>query len=228
MIADNLLKIEQEIQDSCALVHRDPKEVTLVAVTKSVDSATAEKLIEQGVKNCAENRVDKLLQKKQDLVNYPDVKWHLIGNLQRRKVKLIINEIDCFHALDSLKLAEEIQKRATKPLDCFVEVNVSGEASKYGFSPEELVPFIESLVALSKIKVVGLMTMAPKEASAKQIRKVFGTLKELRDLVHSKGFSHAPCTELSMGMSQDFQLAIEEGATFIRVGTALFKDEEEQ
>ena len=117
MIADNLLKIEQEIQDSCALVHRDPKEVTLVAVTKSVDSATAEKLIEQGVKNCAENRVDKLLQKKQDLVNYPDVKWHLIGNLQRRKVKLIINEIDCFHALDSLKLAEEIQKRATKPLD---------------------------------------------------------------------------------------------------------------
>ena len=219
MIADNLLKIEQEIQDSCALVHRDPKEVTLVAVTKSVDSATAEKLIEQGVKNCAENRVDKLLQKKQDLVNYPDVKWHLIGNLQRRKVKLIINEIDCFHALDSLKLAEEIQKRATKPLDCFVE---------HGFSPEELVPFIESLVALSKIKVVGLMTMAPKEASAKQIRKVFGTLKELRDLVHSKGFSHAPCTELSMGMSQDFQLAIEEGATFIRVGTALFKDEEEQ
>ena len=228
MIADNLLKIEQEIQDSCALVHRDPKEVTLVAVTKSVDSATAEKLIEQGVKNCAENRVDKLLQKKQDLVNYPDVKWHLIGNLQRRKVKLIINEIDCFHALDSLKLAEEIQKRATKPLDCFVEVNVSGEASKHGFSPEELGPFIESLVALSKIKVVGLMTMAPKEASAKQIRKVFGTLKELRDLVHSKGFSHAPCTELSMGMSQDFQLAIEEGATFIRVGTALFKDEEEQ
>ncbi|EMF0424600.1 YggS family pyridoxal phosphate-dependent enzyme [Enterococcus hirae] len=228
MIADNLLKIEQEVQDSCALVHRDPKEVTLVAVTKSVDSATAEKLIEQGVKNCAENRVDKLLQKKQDLVNYPDVKWHLIGNLQRRKVKLIINEIDCFHALDSLKLAEEIQKRATKPLDCFVEVNVSGEASKHGFSPEELVPFIESLVALSKIKVVGLMTMAPKEASAKQIRKVFGTLKELRDLVHSKGFSHAPCTELSMGMSQDFQLAIEEGATFIRVGTALFKDEEEQ
>ncbi|EOS7912378.1 YggS family pyridoxal phosphate-dependent enzyme [Enterococcus hirae] len=228
MIADNLLKIEQEIQDSCALVHRDPKEVTLVAVTKSVDSATAEKLIEQGVKNCAENRVDKLLQKKQDLVNYPDVKWHLIGNLQRRKVKLIINEIDCFHALDSLKLAEEIQKRATKPLDCFVEVNVSGEASKHGFSPEELFPFIESLVALSKIKVVGLMTMAPKEASAKQIRKVFGTLKELRDLVHSKGFSHAPCTELSMGMSQDFQLAIEEGATFIRVGTALFKDEEEQ
>ncbi|OQO70972.1 YggS family pyridoxal phosphate enzyme [Enterococcus villorum] len=228
MIADNLLKIEQEIQDSCALVHRDPKEVTLIVVTKSVDSATAEKLIESGIKNCAENRVDKLLQKKQDLLKYPDVKWHLIGNLQRRKVKLIINEIDCFHALDSLKLAEEIQKRVNQSLDCFVEVNVSGEESKHGISPEELLPFVESLAALTKINIVGLMTMAPKDASVQQIRKVFRTLKELRDLVQMKKFSHAPCTELSMGMSQDFQLAIEEGATFIRVGTALFKDEEEQ
>ncbi|EOH89295.1 YggS family pyridoxal phosphate-dependent enzyme [Enterococcus villorum] len=228
MIADNLLKIEQEIQDSCALVHRDPKEVTLIAVTKSVDSATAEKLIKSGIKNCAENRVDKLLQKKQDLLKYPDVKWHLIGNLQRRKVKLIINEIDCFHALDSLKLAEEIQKRVNQSLDCFVEVNVSGEESKHGISPEELLPFVESLAALTKINIVGLMTMAPKDASVQQIRKVFRTLKELRDLVQMKKFSHAPCTELSMGMSQDFQLAIEEGATFIRVGTALFKDEEEQ
>ena len=120
MIADNLLKIEQDIQDSCALVHRNPKEVTLVAVTKSVDSDKAEELIKAGVNNCAENRVDKLLQKKQDLQNHPDIKWHLIGNLQRRKVKLIVNEIDYFHALDSLKLAEEIQKRSEKQLACFV------------------------------------------------------------------------------------------------------------
>jgi pyridoxal phosphate enzyme (YggS family) len=156
------------------------------------------------------------------------LKWHLIGNLQRRKVKSIINEIDFFHALDSLKLAEEIQKRVNQSLDCFVEVNVSGEESKHGISPEELLPFVESLAALTKINIVGLMTMAPKDASVQQIRKVFRTLKELRDLVQMKKFSHAPCTELSMGMSQDFQLAIEEGATFIRVGTALFKDEEER
>lgn len=107
-------------------------------------------------------------------------------------------------------------------------MNVSGEESKQGISPDELLPFLESLASLTKIKVVGLMTMAPKDASADQIRKVFGTLKELRDLVQKKELPHAPCTELSMGMSQDFQLAIEEGATFIRVGTALFKDEEEQ
>ena len=210
MIADNLQKIKQEIQDSCALVHRDPKEVTLVAVTKSVESAQAEELVRAGVMNCAENRVDKLLQKKQDLFDFPEIKWHLIGNLQRRKVKLIVNEIDYFHALDSLRLAEEIQKRLEKELSCFIEVNVSG---------------VESLAACTKIKVVGLMTMAPKEASDEQIHKVFGTLKELRDLVQAKGYAHAPCNELSMGMSQDFQIAIEEGATFIRVGTALFKDE---
>ena len=164
MIADNLQKIKQEIQDSCALVHRDPKEVTLVAVTKSVESAQAEELVRAGVMNCAE-------------------------------------------------------------LSCFIEVNVSGEESKHGISPDELLPFVESLAACTKIKVVGLMTMAPKEASDEQIHKVFGTLKELRDLVQAKGYAHAPCSELSMGMSQDFQIAIEEGATFIRVGTALFKDE---
>ncbi|OTP09562.1 YggS family pyridoxal phosphate enzyme [Enterococcus sp. 10A9_DIV0425] len=228
MIADNLHKIKQDIQDSCALVHREPKEVTLVAVTKSVGVAQTKELIDAGVAHCAENRVDKLLEKKQKLLNYSETKWHLIGNLQRRKVKLIVNEIDYFHALDSLTLAEEIQKRLVKQLACFVEVNVSGEATKHGISPDEVLPFLESLAAYSKIKVVGLMTMAPKEASAEQIRNVFGTLRELRDLVQSRHYTHAPCTELSMGMSQDFQLAIEEGATFIRVGTALFKDEEEE
>lgn len=223
MIADNLLKIEQEIQDSCALVHRDPKEVTLVAVTKSVDSATAEKLIEQGVKNCAENRVDKLLQKKQDLVNYPDVKWHLIGNLQRRKVKLIINEIDYFHALDSLRLAQEIQKRAEHQIKCFIEVNVSGEESKHGIRPSDLQSFIKELEGLEKIQVIGLMTMAPYEATELEIRNVFSTLKQLQESVKEQDLQYAPCTELSMGMSQDFKTAIEEGATFVRIGTALFK-----
>lgn len=225
MISENLHKIQQEIQDSCALVSRNASEVCLTAVTKSVDTETTRELLENGVRDCAENRVEKLLEKKAALTDYPDVRWHFIGNLQRRKVKLIVNEIDYFHALDSLRLAEEIQKRLEKELSCFIEVNVSGEESKHGISPDELLPFVESLAACTKIKVVGLMTMAPKEASDEQIHKVFGTLKELRDLVQAKGYAHAPCSELSMGMSQDFQIAIEEGATFIRVGTALFKDE---
>ncbi|MEG1503531.1 MAG: YggS family pyridoxal phosphate-dependent enzyme [Enterococcus sp.] len=223
MIAENLHRIEQEIQESCALVSRKPEEVTLVAVTKSVDSNAAEELIKLGVRDIAENRVDKLLEKKQALTDYPQVRWHLIGNLQRRKVKLIINEIDYFHALDSLRLAQEIQKRAEHKINCFIEVNVSGEESKQGIAPAELQTFIEELAELDKLNIVGLMTMAPYEATQADIRAIFANLKQLQVQMKELNLPYAPCTELSMGMSQDFSLAIEEGATFVRVGTALFK-----
>lgn len=223
MIAENLHRIEQEIQESCALVSRKPEEVTLVAVTKSVDSNAAEELIKLGVRDIAENRVDKLLEKKQALTDYPQVRWHLIGNLQRRKVKLIINEIDYFHALDSLRLAQEIQKRAEHKINCFIEVNVSGEESKQGIAPAELQTFIEGLAELDKLNIVGLMTMAPYEATQADIRAIFANLKQLQVQMKELNLPYAPCAELSMGMSQDFSLAIEEGATFVRVGTALFK-----
>lgn len=223
MIAENLHRIEQEIQESCALVSRNPQDITMVAVTKSVDSMTANELVELGVTDLAENRVDKLLEKKQALSHHQQIKWHLIGNLQRRKVKLIINEIDYFHALDSLRLAQEIQKRAEHPINCFIEVNVSGEESKQGIKPEELHSFIKELKDLDKIKVIGLMTMAPYEASQQSVRKIFATLKQLQESVKEQNLQYAPCTELSMGMSQDFKAAIEEGATFVRIGTALFR-----
>lgn len=223
MIAENLHKIEQEIQESCALVSRNRQEITMVAVTKSVDSITANELVELGVTDLAENRVDKLLEKKQSLSHYQQIKWHLIGNLQRRKVKLIINEIDYFHALDSLRLAQEIQKRAEHQINCFIEVNVSGEESKHGVKPEELQSFVKGLQDLDKIHVVGLMTMAPYEASQQEVRAVFSTLKQLQESVKEQNLQYAPCTELSMGMSQDFKTAIEEGATFVRIGTALFR-----
>ncbi|MDT2675590.1 YggS family pyridoxal phosphate-dependent enzyme [Enterococcus dongliensis] len=223
MIAENLHRIEQEIQESCALVSRNPQDITMVAVTKSVDSMTANELVELGVTYLAENRVDKLLEKKQNLSQHQQLHWHLIGNLQRRKVKLIINEIDYFHALDSLRLAQEIQKRAERPINCFIEVNVSGEESKHGIKPEELHSFIKELADLDKVKIVGLMTMAPYEASQQSVRKIFATLKQLQESVKNQNLQYAPCTELSMGMSQDFKTAIEEGATFVRIGTALFK-----
>lgn len=173
MIAENLHKIEQEIQESCALVSRNPKDVTMVAVTKSVDSKTASELVELGILDLAENRVDKLLDKKQSLSQHQQIKWHLIGNLQRRKVKLIINEIDYFHALDSLRLAQEIQKRAEHQIDCFIEINVSGEESKHGLNPAELHSFIQEIAGLDKIRVIGLMTMAPYEASEQEVRTIF-------------------------------------------------------
>ncbi|MGM0215579.1 YggS family pyridoxal phosphate-dependent enzyme [Enterococcus sp. AZ109] len=223
MIADNLHTVKQEIQESCALVSRNPKDVTLIAVTKSVDSLTAEELVKLGITNLAENRVDKLLEKKESLSQYSNISWHLIGNLQRRKVKSIINHIDYFHALDSLRLAQEIQKRASHKVNCFIEINISGEESKHGITPDELLSFVHELADLSNVHVVGLMTMAPYDADDESIRSIFATLKKLQEKICSLKLKYAPCTELSMGMSQDFPLAIIEGATYIRVGTALFK-----
>jgi pyridoxal phosphate enzyme (YggS family) len=224
MISENLHKIQQEIQDSCALVSRQASEVRLVAVTKSVDSEKTRAIIEAGISDCAENRVERLLEKKQALIDFPKVNWHFIGNLQRRKVKSIINEIDYFHALDSFKLAQEIQKRATKTIACFVEVNVSGESSKQGIAPDAVISFVESLAPLDKIKVVGLMTMAPLASSEAEQHHYFGKLKELQEEIAAMQLVHAPCTETSMGMSNDFTSAIQAGATVVRIGTALFQE----
>lgn len=223
MLVDNIEKINQDIQLACQKAARSDNDITIIAVTKSVEKDIAKELAELGIENMAENRVDKLLEKKIALKNFPSIKWHLIGNLQRRKVKSIINEIDYFHALDSLKLAEEIQKRAEKQLACFVEVNVTGEESKHGLNSDDVIAFIQQLAAFDKIKVVGLMTMAPLNASEQVLHEVFSKLKKLQLAVNNQHLSYAPCTELSMGMSNDFSIAIEEGATFVRIGTAIFR-----
>ncbi|MGM0218261.1 YggS family pyridoxal phosphate-dependent enzyme [Enterococcus sp. AZ126] len=223
MLVDNLEKINQEIQLACQKAARSDNDVTMIAVTKSVEKDTAKKLAELGIENMAENRVDKLLEKKMALEDFPSIKWHLIGNLQRRKVKSIINEIDYFHALDSFKLAEEIQKRSVKQISCFVEVNITGEESKHGLKSEEVIDFIHQLASFDKIKIIGLMTMAPLDASEQVLRDVFSKLKKLQSAINNLHLSYAPCTDLSMGMSNDFPIAIEEGATFVRIGTAIFR-----
>jgi len=224
MISDNLREVEQELRDSCALVSRQRDEVTLVAVTKTVDVEKTSELVDLGVYHLAENRVDKFLEKKEQMSDFSNISWHFIGNLQRRKVKSVINEIDFFHALDGLKLANEIQKRAEKTIRCFIEVNVSGEASKHGISPEEIEPFIDSIATYDRIQVVGLMTMAPFDSTVEEQHQFFKTLKKLQENIEVKNLPYAPCTETSMGMSNDFSVAIQEGATFVRVGTALFKE----
>lgn len=223
MLVENLNNINQTIQLACQKAQRSVDDVTMIAVTKSVESGTAKELAELGIENMAENRVDKLLEKKMALKNFSSIKWHLIGNLQRRKVKLVINEIDYFHALDSLKLAGEIQKRAEKEISCFIEVNITGEETKHGFKPEEVIEFIHELAPLDKIKIVGLMTMAPFDASEHDLHEVFSKLKKLQLAINDLNLLRAPCTELSMGMSNDFPIAIEEGATFVRIGTAIFR-----
>ena len=217
-VRENFEKITKEIVETCEKVGRNVEEVNLVAVTKYVSDARVEEAIEAGITDFAENRPQNYVERKD---KYSNKTWHLIGSLQTRKVRDVINKVDYFHALDRDSLAKEIEKRAEKEIKCFVQVNVSGEESKHGLTSEEAIDFIKSLEQYSKIKVVGLMTMAPFVEDEEILRNCFRRLRQLRDEVKGLNLSYAPCEFLSMGMSNDYKIAIEEGATHIRVGTAL-------
>jgi pyridoxal phosphate enzyme (YggS family) len=218
-VAENLIHIKQQINDACQRVNRTPNEVKLIAVTKYVSIERAKEALEAGIINLGENRDDGLLAKWEVLGDKP--LWHYIGTLQTRKVKNIIDKVEYIHSLDRLSLAEEINKRAVKKMKCLVQVNVSQEESKHGLVPLDVLDFIKDLRAYENISIEGLMTMAPLTDDEEQLRTCFRKLKELRDQIKNCNFDYAPCTELSMGMSNDFEIAIEEGATMIRIGTAL-------
>ncbi|OXS77327.1 YggS family pyridoxal phosphate enzyme [Lysinibacillus sp. KCTC 33748] len=222
-ILTNLKKINDLIQAAKKRANREAEKVQIIAVTKEVSVERTQEAIDAGLIHLGENRPEGLNRKTEAI--QADVHWHYIGSLQTRKVKQVINSFDYLHSLDRLSLAQEIEKRADKPVKCFVQVNVSGEESKHGLSIEEVLPFIESLKSFTKVQVVGLMTMAPNTAEDTIIRSVFKQLKQCQQQIAEQGFAHAPCTELSMGMSNDFEIAVEEGATFVRVGTALVGNE---
>lgn len=223
-VKQRLQTIQQQIAEACEKTGRSAADVQIVAVTKYVSIARAKEAIEAGIVHLGESRADGFLRKYEAIGN--EVTWHFIGTLQSRKVKQIIDYVDYVHSLDRLSLAEEINKRANRTIKCFVQVNVSGETSKHGLAPEDVLPFIETLSAFSRIEVVGLMTMAPYTDDEAIIRRCFRTLRELKERVQEKQFPHAPCTELSMGMSNDYVIAVEEGATFLRLGTCLVGEEE--
>ena len=212
----------QQIADASQEANRALDAVSVIAVTKYVDVQTAEALLPLGVRHIGENRVDKFLEKYQALKDYP-VTWHLIGTLQRRKVKEVIPYVDYFHALDSLKLAQEIQKRTDHVIKCFLQVNISGEESKHGFSKEELLELLPEMAELDQIEYVGLMTMAPFEADSEELKEIFKDTQALQAEIREKQIPNMPMTELSMGMSRDFKEAIQFGSTFVRIGTAFFK-----
>ena len=212
----------QQIADASLEADRALDAVSVIAVTKYVDIQTAEALLPLGVRHIGENRVDKFLEKYQALKDDP-VTWHLIGTLQRRKVKEVIPYVDYFHALDSLKLAQEIQKRRDQVIKCFLQVNISGEESKHGFSKEELLELLPELAKLDQIEYVGLMTMAPFEADSEKLKEIFKETQALQAEIREKQIPNMPMTELSMGMSRDFKEAIQFGSTFVRIGTAFFK-----
>ena len=214
--------IFQQIADASQKANRDLDSVSVIAVTKYVDIETAEALLPLGVHHIGENRVDKFLEKYQALKDRP-VTWHLIGTLQRRKVKDVISFVDYFHALDSLKLAQEIQKRTNRTIKCFLQVNISGEETKHGFSKEALLEQLADLAQLDRIEYVGLMTMAPLEADTDELRTIFKKTQELQAEIREKQIPNMHMTELSMGMSRDYEEAIQFGSTFVRIGTAFFK-----
>ncbi|WP_164908764.1 YggS family pyridoxal phosphate-dependent enzyme [Lysinibacillus sp. FSL M8-0216] len=222
-ILANLNKLNDLIAAAETRVNREANNVQIIAVTKEVSVERTQEAIEAGLTHLGENRPEGLNRKLSAIQAH--VNWHYIGSLQTRKVKQVINSIDYLHSLDRLSLAEEIEKRAVKPVKCFIQVNVSGEESKHGLSMEAVLPFVESLKGFTKVEVVGLMTMAPNTEDETLIRSVFKQLKQCQQQIAEQGFAHAPCTELSMGMSNDFEIAVEEGATFVRVGTALVGNE---
>ncbi|WP_339145741.1 MULTISPECIES: YggS family pyridoxal phosphate-dependent enzyme [unclassified Sutcliffiella] len=223
-VENNLEKIQKNIRDVCENVGRSPEEINIIAVTKYVSVDRAKEAVESGVHHLGENRDDGLREKWNVLSN--KATWHFIGTLQSKKVKKIIDKVDYIHSLDRESLAEEIHKRTEKPVKCFMQVNVSAEDSKHGLPKEEALGFVEKLGNYPNIHVVGLMTMAPYTDDEAEIRNCFRELKALQVQVQELNLPYAPCQELSMGMSNDYRIAIEEGATFIRIGSALVGNEQ--
>lgn len=224
-IEQNVQDIEQTVREAQAQsAGLSSNDITLICVSKYHTVEETQSVYDTGIRHFGENRPEGLREKQAALPD--DIDWHYIGTLQTRKVKEVINDISYFHALDREKLAKEIQKRADHSIKCFVQVNISGEASKHGIAPDEVVDFIQKMADYDKIQIIGLMTMAPIDASLEECRKYFAKLRQLCDTIQATNLSYAPCTELSMGMSRDYSVAIEEGASFVRVGSAFFANEE--
>jgi len=235
-IKDKLQQVESRIQQACARVGRSRDEIEIIAVTKYVSTERAEEAIAEGLRHLGENRWQDAQTKWEAIAENDEYRgqqapvWHFIGSLQTNKVKDVVGKFTYIHSLDRLSLAEAIHKKAKQlgiVVPCFIQANVSGEQSKHGLPPEELPSFIEQLKAYDCITPIGLMTMAPLEAEAEETRPVFRALRQLRDKLQAADPENNTIHHLSMGMSNDFEVAIEEGATWIRLGTILVGKEEE-
>lgn len=221
-IAERWRSIRQRIVQAARRVDRDPNEVQVVTVTKYCDVEQTKAVLDLGLDHIGENRTKEALAKWESLGDRGV--WHFIGRLQRRKVKDILNRFTYLHSLDRLSLAQEIEKRSSvlkAPLKCFIQVNISGESTKTGVSPQELKEFSMEVANLSSIEIVGLMTMAPKTDHPEEVRPIFRELRRKQQELQQLDHPRLQVPHLSMGMSQDFEVAIEEGATWIRLGSIL-------
>jgi len=234
MISENLKKIQEEINSTCQKIGRNPEEIVLVAVTKSVAVEEIRGAISLGVKNIGENRVQEALKKYEELAKNQElraksdgVKWHMVGHLQTNKVKYAVKIFDLIHSVDDFELAQEIDKQAkkiNKVQDCLIEVKVSPEATKYGCPPEEVKKLIERIGELANVRLCGLMAMAPFFENSEETRPYFRQTFEIFENVRFQfSIFNFQFPILSMGMSNDFIIALEEGANMLRIGTAIFK-----
>jgi pyridoxal phosphate enzyme (YggS family) len=225
IIQENLACVRQQIADAAAAVGRAPDEIRLVGVTKYVDSPTTQTLFEAGCTDLGESRPQQLCDKAETLAATP-IAWHMIGHLQRNKIRRILPHVSLIHSGDSLKLIEAVDRIAAEDniaqVRMLIEVNISGEQAKHGFSPDEVQPALDTIGNLTHIKIAGLMCMARRTGESDAAQTDFANLRELRDRLLTTCPESISLAELSMGMSGDFSAAIAEGATIIRVGSALF------
>jgi pyridoxal phosphate enzyme (YggS family) len=226
-LQERIAEVEERVARACAASGRDVNDVKVIAVTKYVSLNMVSSVLEAGLEHVAESRWQDAEHKWNALGDKGT--WHFIGHLQTNKVKDVVGKFQYIHSLDRLSLARELQKKAEsneQTINVFLQVNISGEDTKFGLSPADVPGFLREIADFDRVKVIGLMTMAPYEMEPEQTRPVFRGLRELRDELNHQGLTPEPITELSMGMSNDFEVAIEEGATWVRLGTVLVGHEE--
>lgn len=223
MLSDNLQKVRSNIINSCEAVGRNPDEVTLIAVSKTKPVEILQEAYDAGARIFGENKVQEILDKYDQLPS--DIQWQMIGHLQRNKVKYIIDKVAMIHSVDSLRLAETIEQEAAKKdivMPVLLEVNVAEEESKFGLKLEEVLPLVEEINHFSHVQIMGLMTIAPFTLNPEDNRKVFRALKKLSVDISEKNINNVNMSVLSMGMTGDYEVAVQEGSTMVRVGTGIF------
>lgn len=225
MIKKNIEEIQDRIKKACKKTGRNEKEVTLIAVSKTKPLSMLKEAYHCGTRDFGENKVQELMDK---IPNMPDdIRWHMIGHLQRNKVKYIVDKVYMIHSVDSLRLAEEISKEAVKKnvtVNILIEVNVAMEESKFGTTTQEALTLTEEIAKLAGVKIQGLMTIAPYVENSEENREYFNRLKKLSVDIKNKNIDNVSMDTLSMGMTGDYEIAVEEGATYVRVGTGIFGD----
>ena len=223
MLKENLYQVQENMKEACRRSGRAESDVTLIAVSKTKPLPMLEEVYSLGIRDFGENKVQELVDKAEQLPD--DIRWHMIGHLQRNKVKYIVDKVYMIHSVDSLRLAEEISKEAVKRgiiVNILIEVNVAGEESKCGVTPEDTPGLVQEISHLPGILVRGLMTIAPFVENAEDNRIFFSALKKLYVDITNKNIDNVRMDYLSMGMTGDYEVAIEEGASFVRVGTGIF------